>query len=131
MGIAGIDVQTLEAVLGDGVAGHHAADGDAHGKLGLLLHQDAVLGLLETADPTGVGAIVLLLQLLAGENGLGGVDDDDVVAAVGVGRVGGLQLAAQKIGGDDGGLAHGLAGGVQNVPLALDVGLVSHESGHG
>ena len=78
-----------------------------------------------------MGAIDLLDGLLAGEDGLAGVDDDDVVAAVGMGSVSGLGLAAEQVGGTDGGLAQGLARGVQNVPLALNVGLVCHKSGHG
>ena len=83
--LAGVDVQTLQGVLGDDVAGHHATHGHTHGDLGLLLHQQAVLGLLQAAHPAGVGAVVLLLQLLAGQNSLLGVDDHDEVAAVGVG----------------------------------------------
>ena len=42
-----------------------------------------------------------------------------------------LRKAAQQVGDDDGGLAQGLAGGIHDVPLALNVGLVCHESGHG
>ena len=129
--LAGVDVQTLQRVLGDDVAGHHAADGHAHGQLGLVLHQDAVLGLLQTTHPAGVGTVVLLLHLVAGQDGLAGVDDDDVVAAVGMGGIGDFALTAQQVGHDDGGLAQRLAGGVNDVPLALDVGLVCHESGHG
>ena len=131
MSLAGVDVQALEGVLGDGVAGHHAADRDAHRELGLLLHEDAVLGLLEAADPAGVSTVILLLHLVAGEDRLGGVDDDDVVAAISVRGVGDLELAAQQIGCRHGGLAHGLAGSVDNVPLTLDVALVRHKSGHG
>jgi len=37
--------------------------------------------------------------------------------------VGDLELAAQQIGCRHGGLAHGLAGSVDNVPLTLDVAL--------
>ena len=129
--LTGVDVQALQGILGNGVAGHHTADGHAHGQLGLLLHQQAILGLLQTADPAGVGAVVLLLHLVAGQGGLGGVDDDDVVAAVGVGGVGDFALAAQQVGHDDGGLAQGLAGGINDVPLALNGGLVCHISGHG
>ena len=55
----------------------------------------------------------------------------DVVAAVGVGGVSGLGLAAQQVGSPNGGLSQGLAGGVQDVPLTLNVGLVCHKSGHG
>ena len=44
----------------------------------------------------------LLLALAAGEDHLVGVDDDDVVAAVDMGRVGRLVLAAQPHGDDRG-----------------------------
>src|SRR5699024_5093856 len=98
---------------------------------GLLLHHILVLGLLQAAHPAGVGAVHLLLQLLAGEGGLGGVDDDHVVAAVGVGGVGGLALAAEQVGDDDGGVAQGLAGGVHDIPLADNIALMCHKSGHG
>lgn len=53
--------QALELPLCNGVLLEHAADCDAHSQLGALLHQVLVLGLLEAADPTGVGAVVLLL----------------------------------------------------------------------
>ena len=129
--ITSIDVQTLQGVLGNGVAGHHAADGHAHSQLGLVLHQDAILGLLQTADPTGVSTIVLILHLVTGQNSLAGVDNDDVIAAVSVGGVGDFALAAQQVGDDDSGLAQGLAGGINDIPLALNVGLVCHKSGHG
>ena len=81
------DAQALELPVGDGVLLQHAADGETHRKLGLVGHQVLVLGLLQSAGVTGVGAVVLLLQLLAGEDGVLGVDDDDVVAAVDVGGV--------------------------------------------
>ena len=125
-----IDTQTGEGVLGDGVLGQHALDGQLHGQLGPLLHQGAVLDFLQTADPAGVTAIVLLIQLLAGEHGLFRVDDDDKVAAVGVGGELGLVLAPQQGGGGSSGLAQGLVRSVQDIPLTLDVPLVGHKSGH-
>ena len=128
---AAVDVQAGQRILGDDVAGHHAADGHTHGQLGLLLHQQAVGGLLQAAHPAGVGAVVLLLQLLAGQNGLLGVDDDHEIAAVGMGSVLGLVLAPQQGGGGSGGLAQGLAGRIEDIPLADDIALVSHKSGHG
>ena len=124
-------MQALQRILADGVPGHHAADSHTHSSLGLLLHQDAVLGLLQTADPTGVSPVNLLLGLLAGQDSLASVDDDDVVTAVSVGSVGNLGLAAQQVSSPNGGFAQGLTGSVQDVPLALDVGLVRHKSGHG
>ena len=128
---AAVDVQAGQRILGDDVAGQHAADGQLHGQLGLLLHQQAVLGLLEAADPAGVAAVVLLLQLLAGQNSLLGVDDHDEVAAVGVGGELRLVLAAQQGGRSGGSLAQGLARRVEDIPLADDVPLVGHKSGHG
>ena len=71
-----------------------------------------------------MGPVVLLLQLFAGEDGLVGVDDDDVVAAVNMRGVVGLELAAKQISGEGSRLAHGLAGGIKNVPLAGRSGLL-------
>ena len=65
-----------------------------------------VLDLLQAAGIAGVGAVVLLLQLLAGEDCVLGVDDDDVIAAVNVGGVIGLELAAEKVCGEGSGFAH-------------------------
>ena len=127
---AGEDAQTLELPLRDGVLLQHAADSQTHRELGLLLHQDLVLGLFQTAGITGVSAVVLLLQLLAGEDGVLGVDDDDVIAAVDVGSVVGFELAAQKVGGEGGRLAHGLAGCVKDVPFAVNGLLGEHGCGH-
>ena len=75
-------------------------------------------------------AIILLLQFAAGENSLLDVDDDDVVAAVNVRGEIGLQLAAQQVGGDDGGTAQGLVRCVQDVPLALNVLFSDQCRGH-
>ena len=80
-----IDVNTAQSSLAQGVLGQHALDSHAHSQSGVLLHQDAVGGLLQAAGPTGVVAIELLSALVAGQDSLASVDDDDVVAAVGVG----------------------------------------------
>jgi len=124
------NAQALELPVGDGVLLQHAADGETHGKLGLVGHQVLVLGLLQTAGVTGVGTVVLLLQLLAGQDGVFGVDDDDVVTAVNMGGVVGFQLAAQDVGGESGGLAQGLAGRVKDVPLTGNGLLGYHGSRH-
>ena len=101
-----------------------------HGQLGLVVHQGLVLGLLKPAGITGVGAVVLLLQLLAGENSVLSIDDDDVVAAVHMGGVVGFQLAAEQVGGQGSGLAQGLAGSIKDVPLAGNGLLAYHSSRH-
>ena len=113
-----VDVQASESVPAEGVLGQHPPDGQLHGQLGTGLHQGAVLDFLQAAHPAGVGAVVLLIQLLAGEHGLLGVDDDDVVAAVGVGSELGLPLAPQQLSGQRGGLAQGLSGGAAESTLA-------------
>ena len=81
------NAQTGQLALGHGVLLQHAADSQAHGQLGLLLHQTSVVGLVQSTGVTGVSTIVLLLELLAGQDGLLGVDDDDEITAVDVGRV--------------------------------------------
>src|SRR5699024_2269923 len=104
--------------------------GQLRGALGALLHEEAILDFLEVADPAGVVLVELLLALLAGEDGLVDVDDDDEIAAVNVGGVIGLVLAAQELGGGDSGAAQGLARCVENVPFSLDGLLLGHSSGH-
>ena len=120
----------LELPVGDRVLLQHAAHGQTHGQLGLLLHETVIAGLLQAAGIAGVSAVILLLKLLAGQDRLLGVDDDDVVAALNMRGVIDLQLAAQQVGRESGGLAQGLAGSVDNVPLADDGVLVQHGSGH-
>ena len=66
----------------------------------------------------------LLLQLLAGQDSLIAVDDDDIVTAVNIGGESGLVLAAQDDSSLGSNAAEGFAGGVDHIPLA-----VSHFSG--
>ena len=73
---------------------------------------------------------LFLLQLLAGQNGFGGIDDDHELAAVRMGSELGSVLAAQDRRGFDGGLAKRLAGGVNDIPFAFNGILVGHISGH-
>ena len=89
-----------------------------------------VLGLLKAANPTGVSAVVLLLQLLAGQNCVLSVDDDDIVTAVNMRSVVGLELAAKKVSGYCSGLAEGLACCVKDVPFAFNGFLGKHGCGH-
>jgi hypothetical protein len=66
--------------------------------------------------------INLLVALAAGEHHLLGVDDDDVVAVVDMGREGRLVLAAQAHGDDRRQAADDQALGVDEQPFLLDVG---------
>ena len=113
----------------DGVLGKHALDGKLHRELGALVHQRAVLDILQVANPAGVMIVVLFVELSAGENRLVDVDNDDEIAAVDVRGEVNLVLAAQKLGSGDSRAAQGLAGCVENVPFSLDGLLLSH-SGH-
>ena len=72
---------------------------------------------------------MFLVELLAGEDRLVNVDNDDEIAAVDVRGEVSLVLAAQKLGSGDSRAAQGLAGCVENVPFSLDGLFLSH-SGH-
>ena len=87
---AGVDAQFLEHLSAEGGLGEHTLDRLVDGEFGLLAHKFLVLNLFETADVTGVIAIVFLLQFSAGEHNLIAVDDYNVVATVDVGSVLGL-----------------------------------------
>ena len=79
-----VELQAGELSAADAVLGQHALDSQLHGELGTLRHQRAVLDVLEVADPAGVMIVVLVVELLAGENGLVNIHDDDEIAAVNV-----------------------------------------------
>ena len=72
-----INLQTGEGLSADAVVGKHTLNSVFHSEFGLLFHQLLVLNRLQTADPTGVMIVILLLQLLAGENCLFSIDDDN------------------------------------------------------
>ena len=106
-----VAVQAGHGLGADGVRGDHALDSVGHSLVAVLSHQGLVLGLLQAADPAGMSAMELLLQLLAGQDSLIAVDDDDVVTAVNVGGESGLVLAAQDDSSLGSNAAEGLAGG--------------------
>ena len=119
-----------------GPARQHALDRLLDDALGELALEDRLGGaLFDAADIAGVVVIDLLVALAAGEHHLVGVDDDDVVAVVHVGREGGLVLAAQAHGDDRREAADDEALGVDEKPFLLDVGrlgrmgLAEHELG--
>ena len=91
-----VAVQAGQSLSTDGVGRDHALDSVGHSQIAVLSHQLAVLDLLQTADVLAVGDVELLLSLLAGQNSLIAVDDNDEIAAVNVGGVIDLLLAAQR-----------------------------------
>ena len=78
------------------VVGKHTLDSKLHSLFGLLAHELAVLYFLETADVSGVMTVILRLELLARENRLGCVDDDDKLTAVNMRGELGAMLTAKN-----------------------------------
>jgi len=78
---------------------------------------------LQVTDVAGEAMVLLVLQLLAGNSNLVGIDDDQVIAGVNMRGVNRLVLATQAASQLGGKTAQRLAGGVNEVPVALD-GLV-------
>jgi hypothetical protein len=68
-----------------------------------------------------VAVVPLLVELVAGDLDLLGVDDDDEVAGVDVRCVLGLALAAERVGDLGRQAAERLALGVDEIPLARDL----------
>ena len=96
----------------------------------MLSHQLAVLDLLQAADVLTVGDVELLLSLLAGQDSLIAVDDNNEIAAVHVGGIIDLLFAAQQNSGLSSDVAQALAGSVEQVPLALDFSGLHESSAH-
>jgi hypothetical protein len=108
----------LAAELG---LGEHALDGFLEDLLGATGEQLDEALFTQAAGEAGVAAVQLLASLHAGEVDLLGIDDDDVVAHVDVGRVEGAGLAGENAGGVGRKAAERLARGVDDIPLTLDV----------
>ena len=111
------DLQSGCGLCAKGVVGEHSLYSKLHCHFGLGCHQGLVLNFLQTADVTGVTAIVLLLQLSAGQNCLICVNDHNEVTAVYVGGESGIVLAAEQVSSSNSGSAEGLVRCVDNVPL--------------
>ena len=115
-----VAVQAGQSLGTDGVGRDHALDSVGHSQIAVLSHQLAVLDLLQAADELAVGDVELLLGLLAGQDSLVTVDDDDVIAAIDVGGVVDFLLAAQQNSSLSSDVTQALAGCVEQIPLALD-----------
>src|SRR5882757_4181788 len=94
---AGVDLELAELLAAQTVARDHALDGLADDLLGPLLEQLAECPGANAARVSAVPPVALVLELLAGDHELLGVDDDDEVADVDVRRVGRLALAPQHV----------------------------------
>src|SRR5260370_30604499 len=100
-----------------GDARDQALDGLDDDALGVVAVEDrALAALLEAAGISRVPAEDTVAPLVAGQRHLFGIDDDDVVAAIHVRRVGRLVLTAQTAGADRGYPADDHAPGVAQQP---------------
>ena len=107
-----VAVQAGQSLSTDGVGRDHALDSVGHSQVAVLSHQLAVLDLLQAADELAVGDVELLLGLLAGQDSLVAVDDDNLVTAINVGGVVNFLLAAQQNSSLSSDVAQALAGSV-------------------
>src|SRR5262249_42927549 len=129
---AGVDAQVAELDAAQRPARQHPLDRLLHDPLRKLSLQDRTRrALLDAADVTGVMAIDLSLALLAGEQDFFRVDNDDIVSAVDMRRIGRLVLAAQPHCHNACQPADNQAGGVDNHPLLLDIGRLGRKGFHG
>ena len=118
---AGVDLQLPQLLAREAVAGQHALDRLADHLLGPALEHLAEGARPQAPGIAAVAVVELVVQLVAGDPDLGGVDHDHEVAGVAVRRVLGLALAAQRVGDLGREPAEGLALGVDHVPVALAV----------
>ena len=115
-----INFQVLEDSIAESRFGEHAANGLLDNELGLL--RKVVRGGCETlsAGIPCVSYIDLVGQFVARELHLVRIDYDDIVAAIGVGGVAGLVLAAQDFSDLRAEASQHLVGGVDKDPFLFD-----------
>ena len=127
---AGIEMQSLHLLAAKRAARNHALHGlfqDALGKAAIQ-HLVGCHGL----DPAGIAGVLvigLLLQLVAGQADLVGIDDHDMVTAIDMRGEARLMLAAQDIGDDHREAAYHQAVGIDQVPLLFHLGRLDRPGG--
>ncbi len=131
VGRARVDLELAELAAAQLVLREHAPDRLLDDLAGVLLQQLADRGGGQAARVAGVAVGQLGGLLVAGQRHLLGVDDDDEVTGVHVRGVDRLVLAPQQVGGVHGQAAEHHVGGVDDVPLAPDVGGLRAVRAHG
>jgi len=128
--VALVDVQLGDDRAAEAVVGNHSLDGTFDNEFGMATAAGlGRLGLVAT-DETGVAHVLLLDFLLAGKDGLFGIDDNDVIAGIDVGGENGLVLAPEEDGGFFSHTTDDLVIGINNVPLAFDLFCFGAKSFH-
>jgi hypothetical protein len=121
VGPALVDLQFLEDRAAELVVRDHPPDGPLD-DLFRLLGQHFLHGPFpQPAGIEGVVVVHLLFELVPGDPDLLGVDHDDKIPRIDVGREAGLVLSAKQDGDLGGHAAEHLAVGVDQPPLALDL----------
>ena len=115
---AGVNLEFLSHMAAELVLGEHPANGRLEYAFGMALKLLLSGDLLESAWPARVMAIDLVLQFVSGEHDLFGIYDDDVIAHIEIGCISGLVLAHQHAGYVGGEPADGFAAGIDQIPLA-------------
>src|SRR5436309_1462338 len=121
MGGAGVDFQLGELLPCEAVLREHALDRLAEHLGRAAVELLAERALAQAAREARVAVVELLVELLAGDGDLLGVDDDDEVAGVDVRRVLGLVLAAERVGDLRRETPERLPFGIDEVPAAGDL----------
>jgi hypothetical protein len=128
---ARIDAQVSELHAAERPAGNHALDGLLNHALGITAFEDRLRGaLLDVTDIAGVLVVDFLFTLAPGQHRMRGVDDDDVVAAIDMGRVGREVFAAQPHGNEGGKPADHQTLGVDQDPLLRHLGGLCRKGFH-
>src|ERR1700712_2820496 len=93
---AGVNAQIAHLHAAERTARDHAFDGLLDDALGKATLEDRLCAaFLDATDEAGVLVVHLVVALATGQNDMRRVDDDDVVAAVDVGRIGREVFTAQ------------------------------------
>ena len=91
-----VNVEFALDLTAEFVLGQHADDRLLDDAVGVLLHQVTDAAFVQAAGIPGVAVSHLALQLVAADGDLVGVDDDDEVSAIDIGRERRLVLTAQQ-----------------------------------
>jgi hypothetical protein len=128
---AGIDPQIAELHAAKRTTGNHALDRLLNHALGKPAFEDRLCrALLDAADKSGVIVVDLVVALAPGQHDVGRVDDDDVVTAIDMRRIGREVFAAQPHRDQRGEPADHQTLGVDQDPLLRHLGWLCRKGFH-
>jgi hypothetical protein len=127
---AAIHLELLGHRATEPVLGEHALDRPLDDAVGMGPQHGLGVHFLEPADVPGVPAVLLVLQLPAGELDLLRVDDHHVIADIQMRAEARLVLAAEDRGHARGEATEHLSLRIDQIPLPLDIALLGHRRRH-